>query len=112
MEDEDDPQNDANDANDPSMLGGDADTGAAGADIDGSMEQLTKKLVRYALACEFGRVPIRREGIREKGMSPCQRKLAHCADEYVQYLASTVDESSSKSLMRRSGSYRQSLAWK
>ncbi|OBT68515.1 hypothetical protein VE03_02874 [Pseudogymnoascus sp. 23342-1-I1] len=27
---------------------------------------LVMKLVRYALACEFGRVPIKREGIREK----------------------------------------------
>lgn len=48
------------------MLDADADGGAAG-DVDGSIEQLVKKLVRYALACEFGRVPIRREGIREKG---------------------------------------------
>jgi len=29
--------------------------------------QLIKKLVRYALACEFSRTPIRREGIRERG---------------------------------------------
>jgi len=29
--------------------------------------KLTKSLVRYALACEYSRVPIRREGIREKG---------------------------------------------
>lgn len=28
---------------------------------------LVRNLVRYALACEFGRVPIKREGIREKG---------------------------------------------
>jgi hypothetical protein len=94
------------------MLSGDADTGAAAGDVDGSMEQLAKKLVRYALACEFGRVPIRREGIREKGMSSCQRRLTHCADGHVQCLASTMDGSSSKSLMRRSGSYRQSLAWR
>lgn len=30
--------------------------------------QLIKKLVRYALACEFSRTPIRRDGIKEKGM--------------------------------------------
>ena len=30
--------------------------------------QLVKKMVRYAMACEFGRQPIRREGIREKGI--------------------------------------------
>lgn len=32
-----------------------------------SLEQLVKKLVRYALACEYSRQPIRREGIRDKG---------------------------------------------
>ena len=31
-------------------------------------DKLTKSLVRYALACEYSRVPIRREGIREKGL--------------------------------------------
>ena len=30
--------------------------------------QLIKKLVRYALACEYSRTPIRRDGIKEKGM--------------------------------------------
>lgn len=29
--------------------------------------QLIKKLVRYALACDFSRTPIRRDGIKEKG---------------------------------------------
>ena len=29
--------------------------------------QMVKKLVRYALACEYSRTPIRREGIRDKG---------------------------------------------
>ncbi|TDZ34186.1 Non-structural maintenance of chromosome element 3 [Colletotrichum spinosum] len=29
-------------------------------------EQLAKKLVRYALACEFSRTPIRRDGIKER----------------------------------------------
>ena len=28
--------------------------------------QLIKKLVRYALACEYSRTPIRREGIKER----------------------------------------------
>jgi len=32
-----------------------------------SQDQLVKKFVRYALACEYSRVPIKREGIREKG---------------------------------------------
>jgi len=29
--------------------------------------QLIKNLVRYALACEYSRTPIRREGIKDKG---------------------------------------------
>lgn len=29
--------------------------------------QLIKNLVRYALACEYSRTPIRRDGIKEKG---------------------------------------------
>lgn len=30
--------------------------------------QLIKKLVRYAMACDFSRTPIRRDGIKEKGV--------------------------------------------
>jgi hypothetical protein len=30
-------------------------------------DQLVKKLVRYALACEYARLPIRRDGIKDKG---------------------------------------------
>jgi len=30
-------------------------------------EQLAKKLIRYAMACDFSRVAIRRDGIKEKG---------------------------------------------
>ncbi|KAI0384589.1 MAGE-domain-containing protein [Hypomontagnella monticulosa] len=33
---------------------------------DGTEDQLVKKLVRYALACEYARIPIRRDGIRDK----------------------------------------------
>lgn len=51
---------DSND-DDESMNGG-------GDERDESTEtQLVKKLVRYALACEYSRTPIRRDGIREKG---------------------------------------------
>jgi hypothetical protein len=32
-----------------------------------SQDQVVKKLVRYALACEFQRLPIKRIGITEKG---------------------------------------------
>lgn len=30
-------------------------------------EQLAKKLARYAIACEYSRTPIRRDGIKERG---------------------------------------------
>ncbi|KAI0838104.1 MAGE-domain-containing protein [Hypoxylon sp. FL0890] len=35
-------------------------------DGDGTEDQLVKKLVRYALACEYARIPIKRDGIRDK----------------------------------------------
>lgn len=33
----------------------------------GSVEQLSKGLVRYALSCEYSRKPIKRQDISEKG---------------------------------------------
>ncbi|KFY65286.1 hypothetical protein V496_02710 [Pseudogymnoascus sp. VKM F-4515 (FW-2607)] len=48
----------------PTVVDADEDV-EVGADPRGSYG-LVMKLVRYALACEFGRVPIKREGIREK----------------------------------------------
>ena len=44
---------------------GDEHMGEAGQRDETS--QLIKNLVRYALACEYSRTPIRRDGIREKG---------------------------------------------
>ncbi len=32
-------------------------------------DQVVKKMVRYALACEYQRMPIRRTGITEKGLT-------------------------------------------
>lgn len=46
------------------------------ASSDGELSSMIKSLVRYALACEFSRTPIRREGIREKGTIP-----SHSSDE-------------------------------
>ncbi len=43
--------------------------GNASTQTEGSLEQLVKKFVRYALACEYARVTIRREAVREKGMA-------------------------------------------
>ncbi|OTB07303.1 hypothetical protein M426DRAFT_317989 [Hypoxylon sp. CI-4A] len=42
---------------------GDVDMGRTS---DGAEDQLVKKLVRYALACEYARIPIKRDGIRDK----------------------------------------------
>lgn len=43
-------------------------------DVDGAgsnlQDQTVKRLVRYALACEYQRVRITRAGINEKGKSP------------------------------------------
>ena len=44
----------------------------------GFEDQLAKKLVRYALSCEFSRTPIRRQGIREKGRS----RTPSCSSAY------------------------------
>lgn len=41
----------------------DASTQAQNAD-----DLLAKKLVRYALSCEYSRTPIRRDGIKERGV--------------------------------------------
>ncbi|KAF3062091.1 Non-structural maintenance of chromosome element 3 [Daldinia childiae] len=42
---------------------GDVDMEKAG---DGTDDQLVRKLVRYALACEYARISIKRDGIRDK----------------------------------------------
>lgn len=36
-------------------------------------EQLVKKLIRYAIACEYSRTPIRRDGIKERGKDAQRR---------------------------------------
>ncbi len=46
---------------------GDFDDGEADSASQDLTAQLVKRLVRYAIACEYSRLPIRREGIREKG---------------------------------------------
>ncbi|PQE27035.1 MAGE family protein [Rutstroemia sp. NJR-2017a BBW] len=58
--------------------------------IDGSEEdsqdQVVKKLVRYALACEFQRLPITRTGIKEKA----DVKAAAMADKTSPWSAETT----------------------
>lgn len=34
----------------------------------GDIDQLVKKFVRYALACEYQRIPIRKAAVSEKGL--------------------------------------------
>jgi len=46
------------------------DNGESMMDTDGD-EQIVKRFVRYALACEYQRMPIRRAGILEKGPFSC-----------------------------------------
>lgn len=43
-------------------------------------DQLVKKLVRYALACEYSRIPIRRDGIKDKGLLFRQLGFRNLAD--------------------------------
>jgi melanoma-associated antigen len=53
-------------------------------DIDtagsGDEAQMIKKLVRYALACEYARMPIRRDGIREKVLGNNPRSFKRVFD--------------------------------
>jgi hypothetical protein len=42
----------------------------------GSVEQLSKGLVRYAISCEHSRKPIKRQDINEKGQSSLHMFLA------------------------------------
>ena len=42
---------------------------------DSGETQLVKKLVRYALACDYSRVPIRRDGIRDRVLGPHGRSF-------------------------------------
>ena len=44
-----------------------AEEDRSGGTNQGLLAQLVKSLVRYALACEHSRIPIRRDAIREKG---------------------------------------------
>ncbi|KAH6630207.1 MAGE family-domain-containing protein [Chaetomium sp. MPI-SDFR-AT-0129] len=50
----------------PGSVDGDGDEQMGGVGQRDEISQLVKNLVRYALACEYSRTPIRREGIRDK----------------------------------------------
>lgn len=78
-----------------------------------SKDQLVKKLVRYALACEYQRLPIRREGIRDKGLSlrSILGTLAVTDRLYEQYLGNTRHHLS-KYLRQHKHSCGPNLEWK
>lgn len=80
-EDEDDPrrrqsrrQQDSDEEEEEQYDNGD---GMARASDDA---QMVKKLVRYALACEYARIPIRRDGIREKVLGDNARSFKKIFD--------------------------------
>ncbi|KAH7037637.1 MAGE family-domain-containing protein [Microdochium trichocladiopsis] len=61
--------------------GDDADVPMDGSFADDTADdQLVKKLVRYALACEYARLPIRRDGIREKVLGNNSRAFKRIFD--------------------------------
>lgn len=64
-EEEDDGDDDEDDATGEGM----------GSDREESLDQVVKKLVRYALACEFQRLPITRTGIKEKVLGAQSRSF-------------------------------------
>ena len=87
----------------------DIDPRAAG----GFENQLAKKLVRYALSCEFSRTPIRRQGIREKGRAAPMSKiiLRRETANTEQSLGSTRERSRGSSHSRKS-SCGKLLEWR
>ncbi|KAH6651818.1 MAGE family-domain-containing protein [Truncatella angustata] len=69
QQDSDEEEDDEQDDN------GDVDMAGAGDEA-----QMVKKLVRYTLACEYARIPIRRDGIREKVLGSNARSFKRVFD--------------------------------
>ncbi|KAI3398589.1 hypothetical protein diail_8937 [Diaporthe ilicicola] len=57
-----------------------ADEGQDGEQAESADGQLIKKLVRYAMACDFSRAPIRRDGIKEKVLGDQSRAFRRVFD--------------------------------
>ncbi|KAK2601015.1 hypothetical protein N8I77_010498 [Diaporthe amygdali] len=57
-----------------------ADEGEDGEQAESADGQLIKKLVRYAMACDFSRAPIRRDGIKEKVLGDQSRSFRRVFD--------------------------------
>ena len=47
-----------------------------------TQDQVVKKLIRYALACEYQRVTIKRAGITEKGEMNLPVLFSLCANQF------------------------------
>jgi hypothetical protein len=60
---------------DAESVADDADEPMADLGQRDETSQLIKNLVRYALACEYSRTPIRRDGIRDKGTECKPKKM-------------------------------------
>ncbi|KAI8632669.1 MAGE-domain-containing protein [Xylariaceae sp. FL1651] len=80
----------SDDASDPSEDDDEQDVDMdrpAGVDST-SDDQLVKKLVRYALACEYARIPIKRDGIRDKVLGNHARSFRRVFDAAQEQLHS------------------------
>ncbi|KAH0542879.1 hypothetical protein FGG08_002739 [Glutinoglossum americanum] len=79
----DDDQDDDDKNSDEAALGGDtaADDGATQGDSGLTTNQLVKKLVRLALACEFSRQPVRRADISTKVLGSYGRRFKQVFEE-------------------------------
>lgn len=66
-------------------------------------QQLAKKLVRYAISCEFSRTPIKRDGIKERGRSSRQPHPDQLEQQltWVKYWAKTGEPLSAYSSWRK-----------
>lgn len=80
-------------------------------DVDGeeTLDQAVKKLVRYALACEYQRISIKRAGISEKGQYISLRWLFGINRK--QYLGNNLAPLNAYSRQRRHN-YGPNLAWR
>ncbi|KAI1493949.1 MAGE family-domain-containing protein [Biscogniauxia mediterranea] len=93
--------NDSNDDSEPSD--DDQDRPAT----DGTEDQLVKKLVRYALACEYARIPIKRDGIREKVLGNNPRSFRRVFDGAQAQLRSVFGMEMSELPMREKRTLRE-----
>lgn len=88
MEDDGESDEDARPRQRPHIEGSETEQEEEPSDEDAEMngatsrvdEQLAKKLIRYAIACEYSRTPIRRDGIKERGKDAQRRERKWSTD--------------------------------